>query len=85
MLQPSERAPGLLLGEGVELFAVPRAFYVGAGYERVRVHGVYREDGGEAGHQGPEGEPLAQAAQHGQDEPDEDDGDPEHKNSGVQA
>ncbi len=29
---------------------MPRTFYVGAGYDRVRVYGVYREDGGEAGY-----------------------------------
>jgi hypothetical protein len=33
----------------------------------------------------PKAKTLAQAAQHGPDEPDEDDGDPEHKNRGVQA
>src|SRR5918995_7094631 len=64
---------------GVEALALLQAVYVGFRYEGVGVHGVYSQDGREAGDEGAEGEAVAVEAHDGQDEPDEDHGDPDHE------
>src|SRR5215212_5290143 len=69
----------------VEALAFLQAVYVRFCYEGVGVHGVYGQNGRQAGYECAECEVVAMGAHYGQHEPDEDHGDPEHEDGRVQA